>query len=261
MMYLCPFLEVKYMASREEIFKHFSDSLQNTGERFHILDHRVPVEQQLEYFSYSYKLRRRKRGLKDSDYDKYMEKLASVASPKEEKKKILSTLGASSEIRAYRLLEHYLQEADEELVNWTTMALMESRIIIETELSGERQIYISTGLGGKAGKMRFYVLIPSVKMASFEAYQHEVIEKEFNWLFSKNDCEIERLTIHKNYVELVVLIPMSTHIRQIMEIVVSECNIYGNFLSDTLTVTNVKELTQDEVNEVLKIYKKSLRKR
>ena len=249
------------MTNREEVFNQFGDSLQNIGERFHILEHRVPVEQQLAYFSYSYRLRRRKRALKDSDYNKYMEKLASVASPKEEKKKILSTLGASSEIRAYRLLEQYVQDADEELANWATMALMESRIMIESELSGERQIYISTGLGGKAGKMRFYVLIPAVKMASFKMYQREVIEKEFNWLFPKNDCEIERLTIRDNYVELVVLLPMSTHIRQIMEIVVTECNIYGNFLSDTLTITNVKELTQDEVNEVLADYKKRLRKR
>ena len=249
------------MTSREEVFKQFSDSLQNIGERFHILEHRVPVEQQLAYFSYSNKLRKRKRAMKDSDYDKCLQKLVHVESTIEEKRKILSTLGASSEIRAYRLLEQYMQDADEELVNWTTMAMMESRIMIEADLSGEQLIYISTGLGGKQGKMRFYVLIPSVKMAPFKAYQREVIEKEFTWIFPKNDCEIERLTIKDNYVELVVLLPMSVHIRQMMEIVVSECNIYGNFLSDTLTVTNVKELTQDDVNEVLAMYKKSLRKR
>jgi hypothetical protein len=249
------------MTNREEVFRQLSDSFHNMGEHFHILDHRVPVEQQLEYFSYTYKLRKRKRTIKEGDYDKFIEKLGSVTSPKEEKKKILALLGASSEIRAYRLLEQYMQAADEELVNWATMALMESRIMIESELSGERLIYISTGLGGKEGKMRFYVLIPSVKMAPFKPYQREVIEKEFTWLFPKNDCEIERLSIRENYVELVALLPMSIQIHQMMEFVVSECNIYGNFLSGTLTMTNVKELTQDEVNEVLAMYKKSLRKR
>lgn len=246
------------MASRGELFKHLSDTFQNMGGSFHILDQRVPVEQQLEYFSYASRLRRKNRKIKDSDFNRFTEKLVNVDLSKEEKKKILSILASSSEIRAYRLLEQYVKNPDEGLVNWATLALMESRIMIESELSGERQIYISTGLGGKEGKMRFYVLIPAMRRTSFEPYQQEVIEKELLYLLPQNDCEIERLTIKDNYVEFVSLIPMAFDIRRLLTKVIAECNVFGNFLSERFTVTNVKEFTQDEVNQVLANYKKKI---
>ena len=221
------------------------------GGRFHILENRVPVEQQMEYFNYSRKLRQRKHKIKESDYNLYREKLENVELPKEEKKKILTILALSAEVHAYRLLEHYMQQPDEELENWASMALMESRIAIESDLSGEKQIYISSGLGGKLGKMRFYVLISSASGAPFEDYQRKVIEKEFGYLMPQKDCEIERLTIKDSYLELVFLIPITADLRKILEILVSECNVYGNFLSQTFTVTNVKEFSQDEVNQIL----------
>ena len=239
---------------QEDRFKKFHDSFQDMGGRFHILELRVPVEQQLEYFSYSFRLRRKSPEINEVEYSSCKEKLENVGYPMEEKKKILSKLASSSEIRAYRLLEHYVQHPDEELVNWASMALMESRLAIESELTGEKQIFISTGLGGKGKKLRFYMLVPSVQETPFEDYQRKIIEKEFGFVLSKNDCEIERLTISDRYVELVFLVPVATDIKTLLEKMISECNVYGNFLSNTLTVTNMKELTQDEVNQVIKKY-------
>ena len=243
------------MEWQEDHFKKFHDSFQDMGGRFHILELRVPVEQQLEYFSYSYRLRRKSSKMNEVEYSSCQEKLENVEYPMEEKKKILSKLASSSEIRAYRLLEHYVQHTDKELLNWASMALMESRLAIESELTGEKQIFISTGLGGKGEKLRFYVLAPSIQKAPFEDYQRKVIEKEFGFVLSKSDCEIERLTISDRYVEIVFLIPVSADIKTILEKVISECNVYGNFLSSVLTVTNMKELTQDEVNQVLEKYR------
>jgi len=247
------------MEIQEDGFKMFIETFQNMGGSFHVLENRVPVAQQMEYFDYSYKLRKKKlKKLKESDFCLLEEKLASAELPKEEKKKILTILALSSEVRAYRLLEQYMQQPDEELINWASMALIESRIAIESDLSGEKQIFISSGLGGKEGKLRFYVLFPSVKGASFEDYQRKVIETEFGEILPKNDCEVERLTIKENYVELVFLMPFTTNIRVVLESAVSECNLYGNFLSPVFTVTNVKEFSQDEVNQTLA---KSIRKR
>jgi hypothetical protein len=134
------------------------------------------------------------------------------------------------------------------------MALMESRITLESELSGEKQIYISTGLGGKGEKLRFYVLILSSLEVPFLDYQCEVIEKEFRYTLSKNDCEVERLTIGDRYVELVFLIPVRADLKKILEDLIRECNLYGNFLSEIFTVTNVKELDQMEVNHIVERY-------
>ena len=238
------------MKGQEDVFKRFYESFQNMDGHFHILEHRVPVEQQMEYFKYSDQVRRELEG-NDVDYDRFMADLQHEELPKEEKKRILSTLASSKQVRAYRLLEQYVQHPDPELVNWAYMALMESRITLESELSGEKQIYISTGLGGKGQKLRFYVLILSSEDIPFLDYQRQVIEKEFGYALSKADCDIERLTIDDRYVELVFLVPVKADIRKILENVIRECNLYGNFLSEIFTVTNVKELTPEEVNQIV----------
>ena len=84
---------------------------------------------------------------------------------------------------------------------------MESRISLESDFSDEKQIYISTGLGGKGEKLRFYVLMTSKGKKPFQEYQRQTIEREFAYYLPKTDCEIERLTIGEQYVELVFLIP------------------------------------------------------
>ena len=43
--------------------------------------------------------------------------------------------------------------------------------------------------------------------------------------------------------------PMRVDIQALMNRVIDECNQYGNFLSRTYTVTNVKELTKEEIDE------------
>ena len=239
------------MKRQEDVFKKFYDSFRKMDGRFHILEHRIPVEQQLDYFKYSDKIRKASIDLNDNDYELYTASLDNPERSKEEKKMILSVLASSKQVRAYRLLERYVQNPDEGLVNWAYMAMMESRITLESELSGEKQIYISTGLGGKGESIRCYVLILSSRGKTFEEYQREVIEKEFGYFLSKNECEIERLTISDNYVELVFLIPISTDIKAVLEETIRECNIYGNFLSELFTVTNVKELTNEEISIII----------
>lgn len=243
------------MKGQEDVFKRFYNAFRNMDGHFHILEHRVPVEQQMEYFKYSDRVRKSVGEMSDADYERYTAELENAELPKDEKKRILATLATSKQVRAYRLLEQYAQHSDEELVNWAYMALMESRITLETELSGEKQIYISTGLGGKGKKLRFYILIISSDGKVFEEYQRGVIEKEFGYALPKKECEIERLTISDRYVELVFLVPVKFDIRKILEDVIRECNLYGNFLSEAFTVTNVKELSREEVEQIIDKYK------
>ena len=126
-----------------------------------------------------------------------------------------------------------------------------SRIALESELSDEKQIYISTGLGGKGEKLRFYVLMTSKGKKPFQEYQRQTIEREFAYYLPKTDCEIERLTIGEQYVELVFLLPVRTDIKATLDRVINECNQYGDFLSNVFTITNVKELTAEEVSEII----------
>ncbi len=244
------------MKGQDDVFKRFYESFQRMDGHFHILEHRVPVEQQMDYFTYSDRIRKEAREMTDIDYERYMADLKNDERSEEEKKNILSKLALSKQVRAYRLLEQYVQHPDPnpELVNWAYMALMESRITLESELSGEKQIYISTGLGGKRQKLRFYVLILSSEGRSFLDYQRKVIEEEFGYTLPREDCEIERLSIGDKYVELVFLLPVKSNIKKILESVIRECNLYGSFLSEIFTVTNVKELSPEEVDQIVEKY-------
>lgn len=241
------------MKEEGDVFKKFRDSFSKMDGHFHILEQRVPVELQMEYFKYSEQVRkeRTKPDLNDMDYTAFRESLSNPESTTDYKKYILSMLATSREVKAYRMLEDYVQHPDEDVSNWAYMALMESRISLESELSDEKQIYISTGLGGKGEKLRFYVLMLSRDRKPFQEYQRKVIEREFAYFLPKADCEIERLTIGEQYVELVFLIPLRADIKLTLERVINECNQYGDFLSNVFTITNVKELTPEEISEII----------
>ena len=242
------------MKEEGDVFKKFRDSFSKMDGHFNILEQRVPVELQMEYFKYSEEVRIdwAKPDLNDMDYTAFRESLSNPESTTDYKKYILSMLATSREVKAYRMLEDYVQHPDEDVSNWAYMALMESRIALESELSDEKQIYISTGLGGKGEKLRFYVLILANELKPFLEYQKKVIEREFPYSLEKAGCEIERLTIGEKYMELVFLIPVRADIKQALDKVINECNQYGNFLSQVFTITNVKELSAEEVEEIIK---------
>mgnify|MGYP006888375453 CR=1 FL=1 len=263
------------MKEEGDVFKKFRDSFSRMEGHFHILEQRVPVELQMEYFKYSENVRKENRPPRPLSEDEcetlYNTLLTEETKDKTEKRYLLSQLATSKSVRAYRLLEEYTQHPDPEVTDWAYMALMESRISLESDFSDEKQIYISTGLGGKGEKLRFYVLILANELKPFLEYQKKVIEREFPYSLEKagceierltierefayylpkTDCEIERLTIGEQYVELVFLIPVRTDIKATLDRVINECNQYGDFLSNVFTITNVKELTAEEVSEII----------
>ncbi len=249
------------MKEEDDAFKKFRDSLNGKNVHFHILEHRVPVELQMEYFKYAEKIH--DENYKDLPalvnvdtnnelyYSSLSEILVEPETDTEIKKLILSRFAASRDVKAYRLLEEYARHPDDDVRDWAYMALMESRISLETRLSDEKQVYISTGLGGKGDKLRYYVLMLSKDGKPFLEYQRNEIDHEFAYALPQADCEIERLTIGDRYVELVLLAPVRADVKAIVNGVINECNQYGNPLSDTFTITNVKELSPQEIADII----------
>jgi hypothetical protein len=237
---------------QQDHFNRFQQFLNNAGSEFQILEHQVPIETQMEYFKYTTRLRE----LLPDDTEMAFEEFASVLFDAngllDKKKQILSALAVSKEVKAYRMLQEYTQNPDKELIDWAHMAFMESRIAMESEFSDERMIYISTGLGGKGKKLRFYVLLLSNTGQPFLDYQLQVIEREFAYTLAKEDGEVEQLIFKQNYVEMLLLAPFHTNIKKVIEYIVSECNQYGDFISNTVALTNVKKFTDAEIAQLIK---------
>ena len=242
------------MEDGDEVLKKFHESFSGLKGHLHILEQRLPVEVQMAYFKYSANVRKENqppRPLSEEECEEIYRELLSEEADEGRKKYLLCQLATSKSVRAYRLLESYTRSPEASVSDWAYMALMESRISLESDLSNEKQIYISTGLGGKGEKLRFYVLLISKEKKPFLEYQRQTIEREFSFYLTKSDCEIERLTVGERHVELLFLIPVQVDIKGVLDQVIGECNNYGDFLSPVFTITNVKELTREEVEEVI----------
>lgn len=237
---------------QKNIFSQFQEFLKETDGDFHILEQRIPVEMQMEYFTYSDQLRKLALPPDEALCDRMLPDLQNPDSSLEEKRHALSMLAISKEVKAYRILEEYVCSAEPEIADWASMALNECRIMLESEFSDGKQIYISTGLGGRDNKLRFFVLFSSSGGKPFLDYQKEIIEKEFAFAIPRHGCEIERLTVRERHVEMVFLAPIRLNIKPVIYGVMDECNRYGDFLSNSCTVTNVKELSEEEISGILK---------
>lgn len=239
------------MKEQDDVFKKFHDSFNGLHGHFHVLEQSVSVDRQMEYFRFSERVKKEHPKLDADEVSQVAEKLSEADATVDDIKLELVLLASSHEVKAYRVLENYVNNPHPDLKDWAQLALMESRMAMESDLSDEKQIFISTGLGGKGEKLRFFVLLISDNRGPFLDYQKKVIEREFEYYLPKQDCEIEKLKVEDNYVVLLFLVPVRSNLKSILDYLILECNQYGNFLSDLYTVTNVKELTGEEIQTII----------
>ena len=239
------------MKEQDDVFKRFHDSFSELHGHFHVLEQSVSVDRQMEYFRFSEKVKKEHPKLNPDEVPQMAEKLLEVDATVDDIKLELVLLASSHEVKAYRILENYVNNPHPDLKDWAQLALMESRMAMESDLSDEKQIFISTGLGGRGEKLRFFVLLLSADKSPFLEYQRKVIEREFEYYLPQQDCEIEKLEVEENYVVLLFLIPVRSNLKAILDYLIRECNQYGNFISDLYTVTNVKVLSKEEIVAII----------
>lgn len=248
------------MQDRYSDLKSYQDSFRNIDGDIHIMERSIPVELQVEYFRFAGNYKKRLPpgfAATDEQCEEWYAQMTGQpdAVPSALARDLLVKLAASRNPKAFNLLKQYVQQDPKPAeLDWAYLALMESEVSLSAELSEKQQVYIATGLGGKGDKLRFYMLIPSKDLQAFKEYEKQVIEREFNYYFPKADCEVENLLVNTNYVELFILIPFRSDIRQLMARVIEECNEYGDFLASVYTITNVKILTIKEIEKVLEEY-------
>lgn len=183
-------------------------------------------------------------------------KLSILFSPDasvERKKRSLSLLASIPDVTAYRAIETYHSSPLEpELKNWSAMALVSSRIVLNSNLSGKQQVYISSGLGGHDKKLRFFALFTTQNRENFTDLQKNIIESEFRFQLEQADVDIEKFEIEDNYFTILMLVPFDVNIKSILQAAIDECNQYGNFLDTKFLFTNVKILGEEEITNLLK---------
>jgi len=240
--------------SQDNIFDKIQELLGSLQGNYNILEEQIDIDVQMEYFESS-------KGIKNSfdtaDTPEYLEDLFSGAKSVSEKKVLLSRLATVGQVEAYRAIEKYLSDPDPELKDWATLAMQESRMLLESSFLDENQVFISTGMGGKGNKLRYFVVFLAKGDKTLTAFNQKIFATEASYILKKCNSEIEVIQFSKKYATLKTIIPIEVQLYEIFEDIVAECNQFGDFLEMNFIVTNVKELTFEEIDDVILKSKKT----
>ncbi len=238
------------MSQEEDILKNLRQIIKEQGiDSFHLLEDLVPIEDQMDYFRHYDKVRVENASF---DRDEEIVILFSSNQPLERKKKSLLRLASIPDVRAYRAIETYHSSpAEPELTNWSSMSLLGSRILLSSNLSGQQQIYISSGLGGADKRLRFFGLFATKNRAELTELQREIVEREFIFYFEKAGISIEKFEIKDNYFTILMLFPIDSDARRVISEALEEINKYGDFLNSKYLFTNVRILSDEQIEKML----------
>lgn len=229
----------------EDIYRSLEELFGKIPKNVNIFEDQIDIDVQMSYFEAS-----RKCKAKETDIEEITElqsKLFDDEVDGEEKKEILIKLSNIDDVEAFRAIEKYSNYEHNDLKDWTSLALQDSRLSLESYLLDEDQIIISTGLGGKGNKLRYFLAFSTNNNEDFTDLQQRLLTKELEFSFRKTEGEIENIEFHTRFCLLTALIPMSSSINKIISSTIDECNQIGNFLETKFVVTNVKILTVDDI--------------
>ena len=233
---------------QENLYSKIQELLGNLKSNFNILEDHIDIDVQLEYFETSKDIK------KSIDYEDTLNQKDSLFSNEislDQKKSLLIKLASIDKVEAFRALEQYQKNPDHTLKDWATLALQESRMLLESSLLDQNQVFISTGLGGKGQKLRYFIVFLVKHEMTLDDLRKKVILSEMNYIFKKFNAEIEDIKYSNTFSTIKAIIPINVHLHEMFEEAIENCNQFGDFLQMNFIVTNVKELTFEEISHVL----------
>jgi len=233
------------MDNPDELFNHIKSILGESPESMRILEDSISIDVQMEYYKMVSKVRGSEVS-KDYNSDDLLSNKLTI----DEAKEYLIRLAGTDNVENYRLIEQYASIASPDLKDWALMALNESRFHMVSSLSEEDGVFISTGLGGKSGKLRYFIVfVPNSDWLSQE--QKQLVVDEVNFLFPRYSSDVEITEITGDFICVTALIPMNIAVNEPINAVIDECLTLGCSLNDGYIVTNVKTLSENEIIKVL----------
>jgi len=237
------------VSENENIYDKIQELFGDVNGQLSILEDQIDVEIQMEYYNYS---KRVNEGLNPADVIKNKDELFQADLPVEDRKNMLVRLAAVDDIEAYRTLEKYSKEPNPGLRDWAYLALQESRMLIESKILDENQILISTGLGGKGLKLRYFTALIASNKTTFTPLQQKIIREELEFYLSRAGGELEKITFDNEICSLITIIPLKIPVQTLFNKVIKECNILGDFILQDHVINNVKILTSEEIRVCIK---------
>lgn len=215
-----------------------------------ILDREIPLADQMEFIEKS-------DALKASSYPSAIE-VVNVAILGEllwretdeiKMKEILVRLSSIQSPKAYRLIEDFEQSAQGDMKNWAYLALQSLKVKLESFFLEENAILVSSGLGGKDNKLRYFAAFSLFNAEFFTSAQIKVIKSEVSFFSEKCKAEVENIQFFMNYVSIEILLPLDISIRSFFSNIINSCAELGLSMNKNMVITNTRKMTNQEVIE------------
>jgi hypothetical protein len=236
--------------THENIYDLITEYFAIDNDGINIIEEQINSEIQLEYFEFS---KTHQSSTSAEEIFLYKDEIFKQDISLDRKKKILVQLASIDNVEAYRTIEKYLRDPSSRLYEWAYLALQESRLLIESKLLEENKILISTGLGGRGLKLRYFIVFFTANGSMITDLQKKIIVNELTFGLKRKGGEIEDIFFDNNFACLLAIVPMQIPLKKLFNKIIIECNQFGNFLFEDYIITNMKVLSTDEINELLEV--------
>lgn len=213
-----------------------------------VLEHQIDADTQLEYNHLA------EQEMDISNPDEILQKKDTLNSPGysiDYKKKYLVELAKIGTVESHQILENYITLPDKELKEWAVLAFQENKMLLESSLLDENQILISTGLGGKGMKLRYFTVLQTITGRGFSNYEKKLVKSEMQFSLKNNHGELESIHFNRELCRILSVIPLQIPIQQLFDKVIEECNLCGDFIDHECLITNVKILSGKQIRNLM----------
>lgn len=242
--------ELLLKMEEKQFYHNIQRVLENLPDNFSILEEQIDLDIQVKYFELANRVRSKKNAAKCF---KNREELFLDDISEDRKREILLAIASIDDVKAFRTIEKFVGLAEGELKQWAVLAFQESRMLIQSSLLDEQQVFISTGLGGKGQKLRYYVVfINKNQNIILTKTQQKLLKDELIYELNQHKGEFESMDFSEGFSTVLVMLPLQSDLKKLFRSVIEECNQYGDFLDDDMIVTNVKVMSRNEILEMLK---------
>ncbi len=238
------------MDRSENIYDLLNEYLDLGEDSINLLEEKIDNDTQLEFFECS---KIHEKNLSVDDIIAQKEMIFGDDLSTDQKKILLVQLASVSKVEAYRTIEKYLKIPDNKLYKWAYLALQANRMLIESSLLEENKVLITTGLGGRGDKLRYFIVFFTDDGSPINNLQQRIIKNELTFALNKHDAEIEEIIFEDGFASILSIVPMRVSVQILFDTIIKECNEFGSFLFSDYIITNVKVLSIDEIRELLAV--------
>ncbi|MBS2100045.1 hypothetical protein [Carboxylicivirga linearis] len=226
----------------------YKEKIKQYGNNIMVLEEEIDLKLQTEYLKESAVV---KKEIDQTQVLKDKNKLFDDGMSLNEKRKLLTKLASINEVEAFRTLEAYRNKPDKSLMEWSVLAYQESKMLLQSTLMDKPPLFISTGLGGKGMKLRYFVVIKAQAKKYFTDFQQQIIIQELDYAFNKNKAELEDLRFFGYFATITALVPLETGLKKLFADIIKSCNEMGDFVDTGMLITNSAKPTLNQIKKAI----------